>query len=204
MEIEDDIDIPGWFVVTDAEDADTQQQWLEQCASELGSLLGTNRWDGEPATAEDLAEMLRYALLERQTSDDDAVLQVWPVPYLAPLLCRLNLVESSTLPDWHEEGAITHGVTAPHLGAGLQVSTRRVVNEVDLVSVQLVFDDGESAFMMGLDEAPAPVVTRALPELMFLSEAIRLVDAHGAVFTGTGPAGEDDEEPWPFAEEGQS
>lgn len=201
VEIVDGIDIPGWFLIPESADLEQQELWVGQNAEELKMLVGSNRWDGEPTTASDIEDILRLAFVERETTDSDALFQVWPMPFPATVLCHLNLVTSSTLPVWSEVGGIVYPVEAPHLGAGVQVSTRRTEDDVDLVSVHLVFSNGDVALMLSLEEAPAPLIARIEPEFMLMSEAVRLQSSDGAQFVGILPDGQLPEEaPWQFEE----
>lgn len=201
VQFTEDIDIPGWFFIPEGVGTDEQNQWVAENAHELRSLVGTNRWDGEPATETDIEDILRLAFDERASTDSDALFQVWPVPFPATVLCHLNLVASSTLPSWRDVGGIVHPLSSPHLGDGVQVSTRGIEDGVEVSSVHLVFSNGDVALMLSVEEAPALLVARVLPELMFLSEALRLERPDGTPFVGTLPTGQlAEESPWGFEE----
>lgn len=200
--IVEDFEIPGWFLIPQVSEDGIGRAWVEECAQALSAVVGEERWDGEIATEVDVRELLGWALEERAATDSDALFQVWPVPYPAALMCHLNLVASATLPSWTELGVVTHPIEAPHLGPGIQCSTRRAEGEgeIDLVSVHLVFDNGDVALMMSLEEAPSPLITRALPEFMFLMEALNVERSDGAPFHAVAPDVQFDEPAWPFEE----
>lgn len=205
VELAEDIDIPGWFFIPDSAGAEDQDRWIAQNAEELSSLVGSNRWDGQPTTEDDIEDILRLAFDERDSSDSDALFQVWPMPFPATVLCHVNLVTSASLPSWSEPGVTVHPMEAPYLGPGVQVSARRTEDDVDLVSVHLVFDNGDVALIMSLEEAPAPLITRVGPEFMMVSEAIRIEGADGSPFVGTLPVGcRPEEAPWEFEEAGRA
>ncbi|WP_345217232.1 hypothetical protein [Georgenia halophila] len=204
VDLAEDIEIPGWFFVPEAPEDEQQRRWVEECAEALSSVVGSERWDGGVASELDIHEVLRQALDERAATDSDAVFQVWPLDFMAAVMCHVNLVTSASLPSWTDTGAIVHRVEAPHLGAGLQCSTRRTDDDsgMDVVSVHLIFDNGDVALMLSLGEAPAPLITRVLPEFMMLTEALRIDRADGAPFIAVAPEGQFDEPPWPFEEAG--
>ncbi len=197
------IDIPGWFAIPESATPEAQDTWVSQNAHQLRSLVGSNRWDGQPTTEKDIEDVLRSAFAERASTDSDVLLQVWPVPYPATILCHLDLVTSATLPHWPDVDGIVHPVEAPYLGQGIQVSTRGVEDGIELASVHLIFDNGEVALVMSIEEAPAMLVSRVLPEFMMLSEALRIDGPDREPLVGVLPVGQIPEEaPWDFEETG--
>ncbi|UFU03366.1 hypothetical protein LQF12_01775 [Ruania suaedae] len=205
LDVVEDVQVPGWFFVPAGLAAAEQEQWLAECREALVEITEAQGLDAGELDSQRLRSELLGGLEARAASPSLALFQVWPAGALGSVLCHVSVLASSDLPDWTGIGAAVHPIEAAHLGPGLQCSIRRTVEvdkePVELASVHLVFDDGETTLMLSLTEALAPVVAYALPGFLTLMESIRMVADDGRPFRSLPPSGLVAEEPWQLEEE---
>ena len=201
--VEPDIDLRGWLFVPEGMDAAEQARWVAAAASEV---IGASDLEGRPLSAEAAREILEAGLARRAATESHAVYQVWPPLRGLTAICHISVLTGAGSPVLSEPGqdAIVHPAEAEHIGPGLQRSTRRTVHldedlDIELASVQFVFDDGHTTLVVGLEETVAPLVTHALPVLVQLVQNLRLTTDHGQ-FAAVAPQGVIDEAPWDFEE----
>lgn len=201
LDISDDLEVPGWLYLPSGPSSAESSEWMAQAVEMLSPIIGAERWDGKPASEADVRELLAAGLDARALSDAVAMFQVWPVLMPVSVTCVVNILDSSALPDWGETDAVIHRAESPHVGPGLQCSTTRTVSaeadEFELMSVHFVFDNGEVALMLSLEESFPVLVTRALPGFVLLKDVIRMARcSDGKPFASVEPLGILDDSPW--------
>lgn len=204
LDLVEDIDIPGWVFVPEGLGRPEQEVWLGEAGQLLTEIIGSENSGDPVATAREVRTVLESGLAARADSGSYVIYQVWPVVAPAAVICHVNVVSSNDLPDWSELDGAMHAAEARYIGPGLQFSTRRSVDgpegPVELNSVHLVFDGGDVALMLTLEESLAPLVSRALTGLTVLKDALQLTRADGTKFVSNAPVGIATDEPWPFDE----
>lgn len=200
LELADGADeLPGWILVPSGMNAQQRRTWLEEASTDLA---GTTGWDGTPLPDETTRRMLSEALAERAASESLAVLLAWPPLPGATATCHIDLLLSDAMPDWTETDAFVRATDMPHLGEGLQITTRRTVlldgdATVDLAGVHLIFDDGQVTVLLSLRETLTALVSLALPGMVAVAQLLRVVrSSDGAAFRGARHGGLVDEM-WP-------
>lgn len=196
--IDDDLEIPGWLFVPQGLGRADQERWVRSAQDELADVPA---WDGPPPDPALLREMLVHALELREQSESLAVLQVWPALANATAMGHVDVLPSDALWDWTRTDAVVHRIDEPHIGPGLQISTRRTVTlddiDMDVSSTAFSFDNGEVTLMVAVAETLTPLLTFALPGLLALMRNIRLVDTrNGSAFTSIEPTGVLTEPDW--------
>jgi len=198
IDLDEALELPGWFLVPD--EVGVQQGWAAELEASLADLVGAEKWDGEATTVDDIRDVLAVGIEVRNASTSDLVYQVWPIAGPVAVYCHVNVFASASLPSWSALGAVRYSVDSPHLGTGVQLSTRQTIQEgetaLEYVSVHVVFDNGEVALVMSLDEAMAPLVSRALPGFVALMRAVQLQRSDGAPFVAVPPADLLEDAPW--------
>lgn len=200
---DDALELPGWLFLPVGLSSDDREQWL---ADVLPDIVGTPGWDGEPVTEPFARELLTLALDRRAASDSLAMFQVWPAVGYDTVMCHVDILASDGLPDWSHTDAVVHNVVAPHIGPGIQCSTRRIVSvdeemEVELTSLHFIFDNGEVTLLLSLDEAPAPMISLATPAFVLLMSNLGMLwSGDGTTFEAIAPTGVVDGGAWPFEE----
>lgn len=187
LDLVDDIDLPGWVFLPEDLSARDQDLWLTEATALLWGLIQRSLQQNDEANEEMVRTVLRQGLDARSASGSYAMYQVWPRAVPAAVMCHLNVAASQDLPDWRSLDGVLHPAEARYLGPGLQYSTRRRVEGVDLVSTNFVFDDGDVALMLTLEESLPPLITPALVGLTVLKDALQLARADGSVFTAAAP-----------------
>ncbi len=203
--VDEDFELPGWLFLPEGLEADEQRQWV---STALGELAGTTGLDARPLDVTGARELLESARAERAASDSHAMFQVWPSFRGETVTCHLNILASGGLPEWTEpsDDAVVHPADATHIGPGLQCTTRRVVElqdgrQVELTGVHFLFDNGDVTLLLSLDEAATPLIARALPAFVMLTQNLRMErKADGAPFEAVPPQGLVADGPWPFEE----
>lgn len=204
LDLVEDIEIPGWLFLPEGLTPEERTQWVGRAMEEIARVSDGTLGDGQDATAAEVRDVLEWGLEERLNSPSLAVLQVWPMRHPTAAMCHINVLPSAELPVWSETEARVHPIEAPHIGPGLQCSVPSVVWEdgqrFDLLSQHLIFDNGDVTLMLSLDEAPAPLITFALPGLFMLMDNLRMVGRDGVRFTSIPVAGMVEEAPWKVEE----
>lgn len=189
--VTDDVALPGWVFLPERLAADAQPLWLERAAASVRAAIGDVDWAGEPIDDSSIREGLVAAYEVRSEAPAVAMFQVWPLPVPASVLCHVSLLSSEGLPDWTTlDDVVVHPIDDPNLGAGVQCVVRRVEElgdgeSIDLVSIHLVFADGDTTLMLSLDEAPAPLIGAASPGLAMLASVLTVRRDDGHVLRGT-------------------
>lgn len=201
LDVTEDVEVPGWFFVPAAMDEAQARQWLAEGVAALGPVIGVPGWDEQPTTEAQVREVLQQAIDARAESDALALFQVWPVVGAAAVMCRVAVVRSDTLPGPDDTDAVARPIGAPHVGPGVQYSTSRTLgsgaDQVVLSSLHLVFDDGDVALALSLEESVAPLIAHATPGLAILKDVIRMRRVRdGAPFVSVAPQGLTVDESW--------
>lgn len=204
LEFADQLDLPGWLLLPDGLDAADQETWVAEGTRLLSPIIGTDRGDGVETTEADVREVLVGGLVKRRNSDSYLIYQVWPVAGPFAVYCHVNVVDSEALPDWQAIDGTVHPAEGRHVGPGLQWAThQRVEHEgdnVDLTSVHFVFDDGDVALQLSLEESVAQLIAKTVFAFTTLKDAVRLKRADGSTFTAATPTGIGTDESWPAEE----
>lgn len=198
LDVVDDPAVPGWYLVPPDLDAQLQREWTDACVEDLRVLLSSEDPDDEPVAEHDVRALLAAALDLRASSPSVAIFQVWPVRLAATVQCHVTILASADLPNWSEvEGVSLFPVEGEHLGPGLQCAVRREdPDDGELLSLHYVFDDGDSALLLSLDESLAPLIGAALPGFVMLKDVLRMTRADGRQFAAVAPTGVAIDEEW--------
>lgn len=207
LEFAEEVDLPGWVFLPELATPEDQDAWITEISDALWEIIGTPVPEDVPTSKTDVREALSAGLAARTESTSFAMYQVWPVAAAATVLCHLNLAAREDLPDWSDSDGVTHAADARYLGPGVQYSTRRPVEGmegVEVNSVHFVFADDDVALILSLEEAPAPLISRALVGFTLLKDALRLTRGDGAPFRACPPSGLREDSLWPLDEVGQT
>jgi hypothetical protein len=198
LELASELHMADWLWVPADLSAGQRAEWTAEAEETLAQLVQDP--DGAPVDRAPVRGMLEAALEVRESSPSALVFLVCPL--LAPVgtLCHVTLLASSGDEPWpDEDGLVVQRVSGSHVGDGIQVSTRRTVDEdgvaLEMSSVHLVFDDRTTAVMLSLQEGPATVVAAAMPGLAMLMDTLRLVQGE-QVFRGVAPSWLPEQETW--------
>ncbi|MEI7056061.1 hypothetical protein WBG06_09630 [Nocardioides sp. CCNWLW239] len=203
-----DFDEPGWFHIPSQMTGVEREAWVEMAMAQVKRYVGVPRWDGSPTTEAMLREILEYGVEDEPALPSIATFQVWPLPGPAVLTCRVCLMDSSSVPDFTSvEGAVVHPVESPELGAGVQVTIKRTVEEsagwTSLFGVDLIFMDGDAALVLSLEQSLPALISGALPGLGVLKDSFRIIRPDGQKFGGITPENVLNEKPWELANDGR-
>lgn len=199
LDLVEDIDLPGWIFLPEGLSPREQEQWLAEATTLLWGIIGPSLRADDEMNEAMVRSVFRQGLDARFASGSYAMYQVWPRAVPAAVMCHVNVVASQDLPDWRTLDGVLHLADARYLGSGLQYSTRRRVegvDNVDLVSANFIFDDGDVALMLTLEESLPPLITPALVGLTILKDALKLTRADGSAFTAVAPAAVVKDESW--------
>lgn len=203
LDLVEDIEVPGWLFIPKDMDDEQRNEWV---STVLDDLIGKEGWDGEPIAKDEALDVLTSGIAESDAADSIATFQVWPPLSGDIATCHIGLYPSAEMPDWIDSDAIVHRFDAPHIGPGIQCSTKReVVNDdgpnVPLAGVHFVFDDGESTLVVSVAEGYEPLTVYALRGAMALLATLRLVrSSDGKSFRSVEFDGVLEDSPWQFEE----
>ncbi|QYJ05590.1 hypothetical protein KUV85_07910 [Nocardioides panacisoli] len=201
LDFAEDVDLPGWVFLPVGLEEEDRELWLTEVSTALSDLVGSRSIDGVPMTTAEARSVLESGLAARAESESYVLYQVWPVTAPATVLCHVNPVRSEDLPDWSQLEGRIHAAEARYIGPGLQYSTRRTVESdegpVEVNSVHFVFDDGEAALMLNLEESVSALISQALVGFSLLKNALVMTRDDGSRFTSTTPAVLLEDEYWP-------
>ena len=201
----EDIDLPGWVPLPSALTADEEELFVSEVSSQLQTLMAETRPGAPPPSEDELARLVHAGLAARAASESALMYQVWPVAGPAFLLCHVNLIRTSDLPDWAELPGTVFPAEARYIGPGLQYSARRVIDDndgkpVEVSAIHLVFGDDDFGVMIGLDESASALISQALEGLSFFTNALVLTRGDGTTFTSIAPSRTVADDEW-FASE---
>lgn len=206
LDVVEDVEIPGWIYIPSDMTPEEREAWIAGSAHSIADIVGDKGFDGEDISFADVQPLLEAALEMRDEADSSFMFQIWPVYGPASVVCYITVLPSADLPDWTEISDVVHTVDAPHIGPGLQCSTRRNVvaddgTELELSSVHLVFDNGDATLLVSVDEAIAELVACALPGLTILKEVLAMKRDDGVPFQSVSPSGVLQGSPWRLEDE---
>lgn len=201
LDLVEDIEAPGWlFIPGDLGD----QQRREWISAVLPELVGKEGWNGDPIEADDALDVLTSALAERDQSDSIAMFQVWPPLGGDTATCHIGVFPTAEMPDWLDSDAVVHRFDAPHIGPGIQCSTKRVVSiedgpDIDLSGVHFIFKSEEVTLVVGLDHTHELLTVNAIRGTLALLGQLRLIrSSDGQKFQSVAFEGVLEESPWRF------
>ncbi|MGY0538415.1 hypothetical protein ACW14X_12930 [Nocardioides sp. YJ-D4] len=182
----EDVDLPGWLFLPEGLTSSEQDLWLESATELLWSVIGSGPDPAARGTEEMVRSMLADGLAARSASPSYAMYMVWPVLAPAAVMCHIDFTASDDLPDWKELDGVVHAADARYLGPGVQYSTRRQIEAggglLDLSSVHFVFDDGEVALMLTLEESISTLVSHAAVGFTRMKDALQVLKGDGTAF----------------------
>ncbi len=204
----EDVDLPGWLFLPEGLASDEQELWLDSATELLWGVIGSGPATEARGTEAMVRSVLAEGLAARATSASHAMYQVWPVLAPAAVMCHVDFAASDDLPNWKEFDGVIHAADARYLGRGLQYSMRRQVDgaevPIDLSSVHFVFDDGEVALMLTLEESISTLISHAVVGFTRLKDALQVVKTDGTPFTSTVVPDYVREEQWVLSDDGVS
>lgn len=185
----EDVDLPGWLFLPEGLSSDEQDLWLDSATELLWDVIGSGSATDARGTEAMIRSVLADGLAARSTSASYAMYLVWPVLAPAAVMCHIDFAATDDLPNWKNLDGVVHAADARYLGPGLQYSTRRQVDgpggPIDLSSVHFVFDDGQVALMLTLEESISTLISHAVVGFTRMKDALQVVKSDGAAFTAT-------------------
>ncbi|NGN96064.1 hypothetical protein G5C66_25415 [Nocardioides sp. KC13] len=203
LDLVEEVEVPGWLYIPRDLGPVERREWIDTVQDELVGEVG---WDGVPISADVVNEMLTSALEDRDRTDSIAMFQVWPTFGGDAATCHIGIFPTAEMPDWTDSDAVVHLFEAPHIGPGIQCSTKRIVPndggpDIELSGVHFIFRDGESTLVVSLAEAFDPLTVYALRGVLALLHSLRLVRPDtGQPFQSVAFDGVLEESPWRFEE----
>lgn len=183
----EDVDLPGWLFLPEGLTPSEQDLWVDSAAELLWDVIGSGPATEARGSEAMLRSILADGLAARSASASYATYLVWPVLAPAAVMCHIDFAASDDLPNWKELEGVVHAADARYLGPGLQYSTRRQVAAqdglLDLSSVHFVFDDGDVALMLTLEESISTLISHAVVGFTRLKDALQVVKGDGTAFT---------------------
>ncbi|GGR60122.1 hypothetical protein J2S40_004363 [Nocardioides luteus] len=203
LDLVEEVEVPGWLFIPSDLGPDERREWI---AAAAGELIGESGWDGQPMGQAEVHETLLSALAERDATDSIAVFQVWPPLNGDAATCHIGVYPTAEMPDWLDSDAVVHRFEAPHIGSGIQCSTKRALPndggpDVELSGVHFIFRNETSTLVVSLAEAFEPLTVYALRGVLALLHSLRLVrpDTEEA-FQSVAFEGVLEDGPWRFEE----
>lgn len=201
LDLVEDIEVPGWLFVPGDLGVDQRNEWISTALSEL---VGKEGWSGEPIEREEALDVLVTALTDREEADSIAMFQVWPPLGGEAVTCHIGVFPTAEMPDWVDSDAVVHRFDAPHIGPGIQCSTKRVASieggpEIELSGVHFVFKNEEITLVVSLIDSLELLMVNALRGALALLGQLRLVHSgDGHAFESVAFDGVLEESPWRF------
>lgn len=190
---------PGWFPVP--ADVSEQDAWRTAVVDRLREDWG-DRWS--PDVEAEVGRQIDVTLAVRAASVSQAMFQVWPIVGPVAAVVHVSIFESEDLPAWSELDAVTHRIDVPGLGPGIQCTATSSFEHdgrrVELASMHLVFDDGDTTLMLSIDETLPAILVRTLPGFQALPAAVSLERDDGSRFAPVPVPGILDVTPWPVGD----
>lgn len=201
LDLVEDIEVPGWLFVPGDLGVQQQSEWISTVLSEL---VGKEGWSGEPIERDEALDVLMSALAEREQADSIAMFQIWPPLGGEAATCQIGVFPTAEMPDWIDSDAVVHRFDAPHIGPGIQCSTKRVASiedgpEIELSGVHFVFKNEEITLVVSLVDSVELLTVNALRGALALLGQLRLIrSSDGRAFESVAFEGVLEESPWRF------
>lgn len=200
ISLTDDVELPGWFLLPGRAYDNDDDKWVDEVCRNLRPISVSPAWDGEIAGDDEVRRILRLGIQERRKSDSLAMFQVWPVLWPIATYCHLNIVPSGSIPNPSTFDGFVQTAESRYLGDGLQYSTRRWgkfdESEIELIAVNFIFDDGEVALLISLEEGIAQVNSYAAMSMAVLKDYLAVTRSDGKSLRGRRHKGVVLEEEW--------
>lgn len=207
FELAEDVDIPGWVFVPEGLTLQEHELWLREVTTALCEFIRSGEPEYSGALESEVRSVLEAGLAARARSSSYAMYQVWPVAAPAATMCHVNLAESADIP-WDQMDGTRHEAHARYIGPGVQYSTRREVDSddgpIELTSVHFIFDDGDVALILHLEESLPLLISQSLVRFTVFKDAIRLDRGDGTDFASVLPPGTIADDSWPSDDDGES
>ena len=200
VELVGDVDIPGWVFIPEDLSLAEQELWLTEVTTALCDYIRAAEPQQSGALESEVRSVLEAGLVARARSDSYLMYQVWPVAAPAATMCHVNLAASEDIP-WSQMEGTFHEAHAQYVGPGTQFSRHDVIESeygsLEVVAVHFIFDDGDTALMMHLEESLSSLISPSLVRFAVFKDSVRVVRGDGRYFASRPRPGVVADEVWP-------